>query len=391
MPPMRIPSPLLALAAIATAACRAVPDAPLPAAGAPQPVRTVEIASADVALTFARTGSEKAPRVVAVTSYDAGTVAGVDLSALLGHEVGDPIGVFRVLGYDTLRNLVVSAPESAIIRVSSQELLVPVDLRDRHVAAGTNYPEHAGEAGVEDGPFLFTKLVVPTGPTAPVSAGDALLDYEVELAWVTLEALDDGATPAAMGLILCNDYTDRATLLRHVDVWNPASGTGFTTGKSFPGYLPVGDLFVVSRDFRSFTASLELRLWVNGVLRQRSLVAEHVWDVDDILAQTWARRDVQWEHRGRQVALPGASGTIPDRTLIMAGTPGGTVFRGIGLATRVAGAAAWLFGGWSKPVSRQVIEAYVRDARAAGRYLQPGDRVAIHVDRLGVIENEVVP
>lgn len=388
---MRLPTlPSLLALSLAVTACRAAPDAEPPAGRAPDQARTVEITNPHVALTFARIGSGKVPRVVAVTSYEAGTVAGVDLSSLLGHKVADPIGVLRELGYDTLRDLVVSAPESAIVRVSSHELLVPVDLRDYHVAAGTNYPEHAGEAQVEDGPFLFTKLVVPTASTAPVSVGDGLLDYEAELAWVTLEPLDDGATPAAMGVILCNDYTDRATLLRHVDVWNPASGTGFTTGKSYPGYLPVGDLFVVPRDFRAFAASLELRLWVNGSLRQRSLVAEHIWDVDEILAQTRARRDTTWEHRGRQVALPGASGTIPDRTLIMAGTPGGTVFRGIGLGTRVAGAGIWLFGGWSTPVTRQVIEAYVRDARTARRYLQPGDRVLIHVDRLGVIENEIV-
>jgi 2-keto-4-pentenoate hydratase/2-oxohepta-3-ene-1,7-dioic acid hydratase in catechol pathway len=375
---------LLALSLVATA-CRVAPDAAPLGPQAPQHPRRVEIASPDVALTFARIGSETAPQVIAVTSYQEGTVAGVDLGR------GDPIRILRDLGYDALRDRVASAPESGLVRVSAHELLTPVDLRDAHIAAGTNYPEHAGEADVEDGPFLFAKLVAPTRATTPVSVGDALLDYEVELAWVALEPLDDGTAPAAMGLILCNDYTDRATLLRHVDVWNPASGTGFTTGKSFPGYLPVGDLFVVPRDVRTFAASLELRLWVNGALRQRARVDEHVWDLGEILAQTRARRGTTWEHRGRQVALPGASGTIPERTLIMAGTPGGTVFRGVDLTTRLAGVGAWLFGGWSTPVARQVIETYVRDARGARRYLQPGDRVLIHVDRLGVIENEIVP
>jgi 2-keto-4-pentenoate hydratase/2-oxohepta-3-ene-1,7-dioic acid hydratase in catechol pathway len=379
----------LALAAAATVTCRPSAEAP-PVLHAPARPATVEIASPDSALTFARVGSARGPRVIAVTRYREGTVTGVDLAARLGHEVSDPITLLRRVGSDAVRDLVVSAPPNATLRVPSRELVLPVDLRDGHVAAGTNYPEHAGEADVEDGPFLFAKLVTPTGPAAPVSMGDALLDYEVELAWVTLEPLARGATPAAMGLILCNDYTDRATLLRHVDVWNPASGTGFSTGKSFPGYLPVGDLFVVPRDFRAFAASLELRLWVNGALRQHARVDQHVWNVDEILAQTWARRDTTWEHRGHQVALPGASGTIPERTLIMAGTPGGTVFHGIGLGTRLTGMGRWLFGGWSMPVTRQVIEAYVDDARAARHYLQPGDRVLIHVERLGVIENEIV-
>ena len=60
--------------------------------------------------------------------------------------------------------------------------------------------------------------------------------------------------PASMGLVLCNDYTDRDALLRTLDPWNPGSGKGFTTGKSFPGSLPVGDLFVIPRDVRAFTA-----------------------------------------------------------------------------------------------------------------------------------------
>jgi 2-keto-4-pentenoate hydratase/2-oxohepta-3-ene-1,7-dioic acid hydratase in catechol pathway len=375
----------LALSVALAAACRSLPEAPA-AAPAPLEPHTVEIASPAVALTFARVGPEASPRVVAVTSYTAGTVTGVDLSTLLGRPVTDPVRVFGELGYDRLR----AALASATIDIPATELLAPLDLRDRHIAAGTNYPEHAGESGVKDGPFLFPKLVAPTGPRARVSAGDGLLDYEVELAWVALEPFAGERAPATMGLVLCNDYTDRATLLRHVDPWDPASGIGFTTGKSFPGYLPVGDLFVVPRDFRSFGADLELRLWVNGELRQRAHVREHVWDVDEIVAQARARRDTTWDHRGTRVALPGAEGTVPERTLIMAGTPAGTVFRGVGLGTRVAGAAAWLFGGWSQPIARQVIETYVRDAHASRRYLQPGDRVVIHVDRLGIIANDVV-
>jgi 2-keto-4-pentenoate hydratase/2-oxohepta-3-ene-1,7-dioic acid hydratase in catechol pathway len=375
---------------VVAAACAPDPPPAPPLARTPGPVRTVEIASLDTALTFARVGTATAPRVVAVTSYEAGRVGGVDLGAVVGHDVPDPLRVLRQLGFDRLRALIISAPASAALDVPADTLLAPLDLGDQHIAAGTNYPEHAGEADVEDGPFLFAKLVAPTAPRTPVSAGDALLDYEVELAWVTLEPLQDGATPAAMGVILCNDYTDRATLLRHVDVWNPASGTGFATGKSFPGYLPVGDLFVVPRDFRAFSASLEVRLWMNGTLRQHTSVGEHIWDLDEMLAETRARRATRWDHRGVQIALPGASGTIPERTLVMAGTPGGTVFRGIGLPTRIAGAASWLFGGWSMPVSRQVIEAYIREAQADRRYLQPGDRVLIHVERLGVIENEIV-
>jgi 2-keto-4-pentenoate hydratase/2-oxohepta-3-ene-1,7-dioic acid hydratase in catechol pathway len=278
---------------------------------------------------------------------------------------------------------------SADVVLPAGDLVMPIDLGDHHIAAGTNYPEHAGEAQVEDGPFLFAKLVKPTGPYAPVAVGEALLDYEVELAWVTLAPVEEGDRPTAIGLVLCNDYTDRATLLRHVDPWDPTSGKGFTTGKSAPGFLPIGNLFVIPRDARGFAAALELRLFVNDRLRQRARVSEQIWDLDAMLAETWARRTVTWDHRGSRVALVPA-GTIPARTLLMSGTPGGTIFTGIGLGTRATGAFSWLASGASGSLTGAVIEAYIRDARAAATYLQAGDRVTIHVDRLGVIDNHIV-
>jgi 2,4-didehydro-3-deoxy-L-rhamnonate hydrolase len=359
-------------------------------AGASPRIDTVTIAPPNVALTFARVVRDGAPRALAVVRYEAGAVTGVDLGTLFGRTVPDPIALLNELSYDALRDRIAGAPDSARVVETATDLVVPVDLTGHHVAAGTNYPEHAGEAQVEDGPFLFAKLVQPTGPRAAVPLGDALLDYEVELAWVALDPLAPGERPARMGLVLCNDYTDRATLLRLVDVWDPTSGKGFTTGKSAPGYLPVGDLFVVPRDVRRFAADLELRLWVNGTLRQRARVSEQIWDLDEMLAETWARRDVTWDHRGGRAALiPPPGGTIPPRTLLMSGTPGGTVFAGIDVRTRAAGVGAWLAGGWGVPVTAQVVEAYVRRARDARIYLQAGDRVTIHVDRLGVVENAI--
>jgi 2-keto-4-pentenoate hydratase/2-oxohepta-3-ene-1,7-dioic acid hydratase in catechol pathway len=348
----------------------------------------LEIAPLDEAVTFARLREGR--RVLAVTRWADGRVDGVDLSALLGRPVTDPIDLLAGHDLAALAAHIDGAPDETRVSAAVDQLDLPADLGAHHIAAGTNYPEHAGESEVTDGPFLFAKMVAPTGSRAPVPAGDGLLDYEVELAFVVLAPLDrPGATPR-LGLVVCNDYTDRATLLRHVDVWDPASGTGFTTGKSFPGYLPVGDLLVVPHDARAFARDLELRLWVNGELRQQARVSEWIWDLDRMLAETWARRDVTWQHRGGRVSLLSPAKTIPERTLLMAGTPAGTVFQGVGIGTRARGALAWMLGGFAGSLPSRVVETWVREAREAGTYLQPGDRVAVRVDRLGVVVNEIV-
>ncbi len=352
-------------------------------------LESVAIADVNDALTFARFEDNGRRRVVAVTRYQEGMIEGVDLS-VVPDSADDPISLFRAHGYDGVRDAVRAAPATARVTVPVKALGVPVDLGDHHVAAGTNFPEHADDAGTAR-PFLFAKLVRPTGAYDRVRGGDGLLDYEVELAFVALDPVAEGAPPGPMGLILCNDYTDRETLMNLVDPRNIESGKGFTTGKSFPGYLPVGNLFVIPRDARAFARAIELRLYVNNGLRQRSKASEMIWDIDEMLAQTWARRLVRWEHRGAQVSLLGDSAAIPARALLMTGTPHGTVFSGVPVRYMASGVLAWLAGGWDQSIESQVIASYVRGARSARAYLQPGDRVAIHVRHMGVIENEVTP
>ncbi len=384
-------SPALLLAVLVTGvgACSSGWEPAFDEEARPGQLDSVAIADPEEALTFARVGPAGARRVIAVTRYQGGSVEGVDLSAALGRPVADPIRVFLAEGYDRLQAAASRSPRGARVSVPAEELVIPLDLRGHHVAVGTNFPEHAGEASVEHGPFLFPKRVSPTGPYSPVRAAAALLDYEVEIAWVTLEPLAPQAPLEFMGLVLCNDYTDRETLLRGIDVGDVASGRGFATGKSFPGYLPVGNLFVIPRDFRAFTATIELHLYVNDRLRQRSAAGEMIWDVDEILVQTWARSALRWDHRGQEVSLLEKPGIIPDRTLLMSGTPHGTVFRGIGVRHKISGLLAWLLGGWGESVPSHAISAYVEDSRSAGAYLQPNDRVAIHVDYLGLVHNQV--
>jgi 2,4-diketo-3-deoxy-L-fuconate hydrolase len=350
---------------------------------------TVEIAAVSEALTLARAEVAGVKRVFAVTGYRGGEVTSVDLSGLLDRDVIDPAALFAELGYETLRDRIASAPEKFHLTVLADRLVRPLDFDDRHIAVGTNYPEHASDAGTTT-PFLFPKIVEPGTSGDDVSTRGSLLDYEVEIAAVPLEPLTAGAPPRFLGLVLANDFTDRGLLLHLVDRDDIESGKGFTTGKGFPGALPVGNLLVIPRDWRTFVPGLELRLFVNDRLRQRSRASEMVWDTAQVFERIFAKKGVTWEHEGGAVALFDGD-AIAARTLVLTGTPHGTVFDGVPRGVMARGLLRWLAGGWSKSIPEQVIDAYVEAAREAKAYLQPGDRVAIHVHRLGELKSRVVP
>jgi 2-keto-4-pentenoate hydratase/2-oxohepta-3-ene-1,7-dioic acid hydratase in catechol pathway len=324
--------------------------------------------------------------VLAVTRYQDGRVTGVDLSGQAAPGE-DPIDLVNRLGLDSLEAAVRMG--SPGFEIAATELDLPVQLTGQHIAVGTNYREHAEESAVTGSPFLFPKLVQPTGPRAEIPAGTGLLDFEVELCLVPLKPLGSDDPPQG-GLILGNDVTDRAVLMRGVDLKDPQSGKGFTDGKSAPGYLPVGDLFVVPRDLTMFVASLTLQLSVNGIERQRAPATEWIWDLDEILNRARARREVSWSWREGTARLAfTADGAIPARTLIMAGTPAGTIFHGVPARDRRSGVLRWIGSGFRSSVVPHVIAAYVARNTAERTYLQPGDEVTIRVDRLGTLANRV--
>jgi 2,4-diketo-3-deoxy-L-fuconate hydrolase len=388
---------ILSLAAIGlilavTAAAFVVGFRPQPVQVPPRPAPTIPlratlaIAPLDRALTFARSGDGVAAQTFAVSRYQDGVVTGVDLAPLL-QPGEDAIAAYNRLGYDAIVAFVATAKTS--VSHDAATLAVPVDLRAVHAAVATNYPEHADEAKVRDGPFMFAKVAQPTASRATIPASQGLLDYEVELCLVTLSPLP-AASGAKGGLVLCNDVTDRAALMRGADTNDIASGKGFTDGKSGAGFLPVGDLFVVPRDLKAFVEPLELHLSVNGEERQQTRVTTWIWDLDRLLVETAKRGGVSWRWREGSASLPISSdGIVPDRTLVLAGTPAGTVFKGPGPATFVRGAFDWVARLGRGGIVAAIVERTIRDDRASGGYLQPGDVVTIRADQLGTLENRV--
>jgi len=316
------------------------------------PLEALAIAPRDVALTLARVDSGGAPRVVLVTSADTEGLKAVDLEAALGRSLRDGVEAFAVAGYRRLERAAGSAPT---LRVPLADLALPLDPAYPHIAAGTNFRAHAEEVGRDEGPFLFPKLSEATAWDADVP-DRGRLDYEAEICAVTLDA-HTAQRPARLGYLLCNDFTDRWTLVRDIDLDAPMGTTGFPDGKGGEGMLPIGPLLVIPRDADAFYRDLTLELYVNGQLRQRAVAGRMIWSPGEIASRALEACDVSYQRREGTIGLTDCAG-IPPRTLILTGTPAGVMFHLLTL--------------WS--------------GRA---YLQPGDEVITVASHLGVLRSRI--
>jgi 2-keto-4-pentenoate hydratase/2-oxohepta-3-ene-1,7-dioic acid hydratase in catechol pathway len=306
------------------------------------------LADRSEALTLTRS----AQGLLLVTGIAGSQWRAVDLTARFGEEATrDTLRFYQEIGYEALATLL--APE---ITVSTDELLLPVTLGEAHLAAGTNYAEHAEEVLLDDPPFLFPKLAKPTSWNAPVSWVKRL-DYEAELAAIPLSTVTDPAEHTDYALLLSNDFTDRLTLVREIDLDQPMGTTGFAAAKGQASFLPIGPWVLIPRR-ADFYRDLEIRLYVNGRLRQRFRVRDMILSVDDIVRQAFRDRSMAYRRGSSPVDLIPAGGVVAG-SMILTGTAGGVMFKLLNI---------W----WQ------------------GAYLQPGDVVRTEASYLGALENTVV-
>jgi 2-keto-4-pentenoate hydratase/2-oxohepta-3-ene-1,7-dioic acid hydratase in catechol pathway len=299
------------------------------------------------ALTFARTDD----RLLLVVAHDAGSVRGIDLTAIHGAaQTADLVDFYTHLGYDALARL-----DGPSVTVPVDALIQPHDSRPPFIAAGTNYAEHAAEVSVDDPPFLFPKLAEPTPWNAAVRHA-ARLDYEAELCLVPLADIVRPDQEVEFGLLLCNDFTDRWTLVRELDLGEPMGLTGFAAAKGQPTFLPTGYLLVIPRR-PDFYATLRLGLFVNDRLRQRFRAGDMILKPRDIVAQSFASAAAPYRRGEARVELM-PEGRIPKGALILTGTAAGVMFRPVNI--------------WNPRV-----------------YLAPGDLVRTRADFLGEIINRI--
>jgi len=312
----------------------------------------IPILPLDQGLTFARSVQDGSAKLLIVRSATAKELHVVDVGAALSRPVEDPLTAIASVGLAQLAHLALTGVET-IVRY--EDLGVPLQGGEAHIAAGTNYAAHAEETGIDDGVFLFPKLSAPTAWNASVKARGRF-DYEAELCAVPLAPIvPDG--PVRLGFVLCNDFTDRWPLVRDIDFDRPMGTTGFTEGKGGPGMLPLGPFLVVPRDDSAFYRAVSLELFVNGQLRQRSSASLMIWSPEQIAAQA-LRNCAQDYHRGAETVRLTGCESIPAGTILLTGTPEGVLFHP---------ATIW------NPLA----------------YLRSGDEVVIRAPWLGVLQNRI--
>ncbi|MAT92752.1 MAG: hypothetical protein CME59_09130 [Halioglobus sp.] len=286
-----------------------------------------------------------------VTSAQRDGITAVDVSAASGRPFEDALQAWTALGEAGLRAL---AGRNTHF-LAWDELGLPLAARPAHIAAGTNFAAHAREVGHEDEPFLFPKLSSPTPWDAAVPARGRL-DHEVELCAVTLDA-HTTARPARLGYLLCGDFTDRWALVRDIDLDGPMGRSGFPGGKGGAGMLPVGPLLVIPAE-EAFYRDIDLRLYVDGTLRQHASAANMIWSPREILQRALADCAPHYAIGAQRVRLTDCRAIAPG-TLVLTGTPEGVLFKPL-----------TIWNPWA--------------------YLRPGDEVTSIATYLGLMRNTVV-
>jgi 2-keto-4-pentenoate hydratase/2-oxohepta-3-ene-1,7-dioic acid hydratase in catechol pathway len=198
-----------------------------------------------------------------------GTIEDVDARLL-----ADPAGL------DALRRVLATGglPE---ITTAGLRLGPPLAGIGKIVCIGLNYRDHAAETGasIPAEPIVFMKApdtVVGPNDDVLVPRGSTRTDWEVELGVVigtTARYLDtdEQAHAAIAGYVLSHDVSEREFQIERGGQWDK--------GKNCETFNPLGPYFVTADEIAD-PGALDLRLWVNGELRQNGTTADMIFGVD---------------------------------------------------------------------------------------------------------------
>ncbi len=148
---------------------------------------------------------------------------------------------------------------------------------------GLNYRKHAAESGAAEPkyPLLFSKFgsaLAAHGEDIPLASEWAQVDYEAELCVVMGARARYVSEAEALNYVLgyanANDLSERALQFL---------SSQWLLGKTLDKFLPVGP-YVVTADEAGDPASMPVRGWLNGELRQNSNTADMIFSVAQIIS-----------------------------------------------------------------------------------------------------------
>ena len=207
--------------------------------------------------------------------------------------------------FDRLRELVERSDGPYLPSSEALRLAPTTPDPGKILCVGLNYRRHAAESGmaVPAAPVLFSKFnnaLAAHGATVAI-AGLQQVDYEAELGVVIgtggKDIAQERALEHVLGYVNANDVSERLLQM----------GSGqWLLGKTLDGFLPLGPELVTS-DEAGDPASMPVRGWLNGELRQDSNTSDMVFSVQEIIA--YASRYM----------------TLAPGDLIVTGTPEGVV------------------------------------------------------------------
>lgn len=359
---------------------------------------TPGIASPEKAISLAQiTAADGVIDTLLVTGIARNTIRAVPLK-----EFGAPRGVdvftaFHAVGRQRIQETAAQIESQTVAHhtYAIAALLPAGGSATRHVATGTNFPEHAEETN-SDSVFTFPKFGSATPARTEVAfKKGVLLDYEVEICVRfdrDIKSLRD-FDEAVKGFFLCADFTDRASLLRLIDPEDFDSGTGFSDSKSRADFFPTGPFVVIPADWQDFVSRERVTTRVNDDIRQDARGGEMILNfrqiVEKVLGDTTSDRFL---YRGNQYRLVEA-GYIPKGTSIMSGTAEGVIFMPPTGGDIASGVIEHIFTGaflGQRSGYETVIERFIRKELERKRFLQPGDTVAYSASSMGTVNIQVV-
>jgi len=204
---------------------------------------------------------------------------------------------------DRLRTIAESAPAAARRQRSDLVLASAVHRPGKLLCLAGNYREHIVESGfaavaAEDviTPQMFLKpstCLIGDGGEVRLTAENVRVGWEVELAVVVGRSATRVPAASAMdhvfGYTIVNDLSERGLHSRVAGrrLRERDSFFDWLAGKWFDGFAPCGP-WIVTADEIPDPHALELRLTVNGEVRQQGTTADMIFDIPTLIAKASA-------------------------------------------------------------------------------------------------------